>query len=464
MSPLTDAMTTMERRVAMVLSGVFATRMLGLFMVLPVFSLYAETLGGFSPLLAGWAVGIYALMQSLLQIPLGRLSDRIGRRPVIIGGLVLFAVGSIVAALSDHIYGVIAGRALQGMGAIAGAVMALAADLTREEHRLKVMAMIGGSIGASFALAIVLGPILNGWFGVPGIFWVTLGLALIAIVLVQVYIPRTTTARFHRDAEVEWAWLGRVLGDGQLLRLNIGVLVLHLVVTGTFFSLPLVLVKQHDFAADHHWQVYLPALLVSIMVILPFIFLGERRRMLRQVFSGAVIILLLASLGLWQLAGGQWGVVLLLVFLFFIGFNLLEASLPSLVAKFSPPAHRGTSMGSFSTFQFLGAWLGAMIAGWVSGHYSPGLVFAVNAGLVALWLILLLGMRQPPYLSSRMVHVGPVSPAQAQLLAHELLAVRGVAEALVIPEDEVAYLKVDNKALDKDALYKYSLPPNDQPA
>ncbi|MBI3560360.1 MAG: MFS transporter [Gammaproteobacteria bacterium] len=459
MAAITERMTATERRTALVLSGVFSTRMLGLFMVLPVFSLYARDLVGYTPILAGWAFGLYGLTQSLLQIPMGRLSDRIGRRPVILGGLVMFAIGSVIAALSHHIYGVMLGRALQGTGAIAGAVMALAADLSREEHRLKVMALIGGSIGASFALAIVLGPVLNGWIGVPGIFWVTAGLAIGALGLVQWYIPQNTVQSFHRDTEVEWAWLGRVLGDGQLMRLNLGVLLLHCIVTATFFSLPLVMVDQYHFASKAHWQVYLPALLVSIVVVLPFIFLGERRRMLKQVFLFAVLTLLIAALGLWKFAGLHWAALVAGVFAFFTGFNLLEASLPSLVAKYAPAAHRGTAMGVFTTFQFFGAFLGTVSAGWVSGHYGPLAVFGFNGVLTLLWFGLALGMRQPPYLSSQLLQVGVHSQEEAHQLAQQLLSVPGVAEALVIPEDGVAYLKVDNKALDKKALYAYSLAP-----
>ncbi len=462
MARISDRMLATERRTALVLAGVFASRMLGLFMVLPVFSLYAKTLSGYTPALAGWAFGLYGLTQSILQIPLGRLSDRIGRRPVILGGLVLFAVGSVIAAVSDHIYGVMLGRAMQGMGAIAGAVMALAADMTREEHRLKVMAMIGGSIGLSFALAIVMGPILKGWIGVSGIFMLTAGLAVGALVLVQVFIPHAPIARFHRDTEVEWAWLSHVLGDGQLLRLNLGVLLLHCVVTATFFSLPLIMAEQHHFASNRHWQIYLPALLVSIAVVIPFIFLGERRRLLKQVFIAAVVTLTLASFGLWEFAQLWWGGLIVCVFVFFIGFNLLEASLPSLVAKYAPAAHRGTAMGAFSTFQFLGAFLGAICAGYVSGHFSLEAVFAVNGVLMLIWFGLALGMRQPPYLSSQLLKVGTMPDEKARQLAQTLLAITGVSEAVVMAQEGVAYLKVDQKALDKDALYAYSLAPVEQ--
>lgn len=460
MSPITDKMTATEKRVAMVLAGVFSTRMLGLFMIVPVFSVYAQGLQGYTSSLAGWAIGIYGLTQSLLQIPLGRLSDRIGRRPVILGGLIIFAIGSVVAALSDSITGVILGRAMQGMGAVASAVMALAADLTREEHRLKVMALIGGSIGASFTLAIILGPLLAGLAGIKGIFWVTVVLAAGAFALIWFYVPKVHVGRFHRDTEVEWSWIGRVLGDAQLLRLNAGVLILHFVMTGTFFSLPLIWVKQHNMAVSQHWQVYLPMMVLAILLVLPFVMLGEKKRQLKQVFILAVVFLVLASFGLW-LSVAHWWLLVALLGLFFTGFNILEASLPSLVAKFAPPAHRGTAMGAFSTSQFMGAFLGAVTAGWISGHHDPASVFLLNGVLLVIWLGIALSMRQPNYLSSQLLYVGPMSAVQAQLMARELTTVPGVAEAVVIPEDGVAYLKVDQKALDKAQLYKYSLAPND---
>lgn len=425
-------------------------------MVLPVFAVYAETLQGFSKTLAGIAVGIYGLTQAMLQIPLGRLSDRIGRKPVIIAGLLVFATGSVVAALSENIYIVIAGRALQGAGAIAGAVMALAADLTREEHRLKVMASIGMSIGVAFSVAIIIGPILHGFFGVPGIFWTTTMLAILGIGVLTVFVPTPVTARFHRDTEVELGWLSRVLAHPQLLRLDIGVLILHFVMTATLFSLPLIWVKQHNFDVMHHWWVYLPVLFFSVLVVLPFIILGEKKRQLKQVFVGAVFTLGVSCVLLW-FGANQWWLLVMGLGIFFIGFNLLEAGLPSLVAKYAPAAHKGTAMGAFSTAQFFGAFLGAMTAGWVSDHYGEVYVFLVNAGVVAVWLGMAISMRHPPYLSSELLRVGELDAKSAAELVMKLTQVRGVAEAVVIPEDGVAYLKVDKKALDRQALLDYSI-------
>jgi len=450
-------MNASEKRVAIALSGVFATRMLGLFMVLPVFAIYAENLGGYTPTLAGIAIGIYGLTQAMFQIPLGRLSDRIGRKPIIIAGLIVFALGSVVAALADDIVGVIIGRALQGSGAIAAAVMALAADLTREEQRLKVMASIGMSIGLAFAVAIIMGPVLHSWFGVSGIFWTTAGLAVLALVIIVVVVPTPITTRFHRETEVEFGWLSRVLRHPQLMRLSLGVFILHFVMTATMFTLPVIWVKEHHFDVINHWWVYLPVMALSLILVIPFIILGEKKRQLKQVVIMAVVALASACLLIWW-QHSNWWVLAMSLWLFFVGFNLLEASLPSLIAKFAPAAHKGTAMGVFSSSQFMGAFVGATSAGWVSEHLAAGDVFLLSAILAGLWFGMVVSMRQPPYLSSEMVHVGEVDKKQAQELVMRLTSIRGVAEAVVIPEDGVAYLKVDKKALDREALLDYSKP------
>ena len=454
-----DSMTASERRVAFSLAGVFASRMLGLFLILPVFTLYAEELTGYTATLAGIALGIYGLTQALFQIPLGMLSDRIGRKPVIIGGLLVFAFGSVGAAMSTSVEGVILGRALQGAGAIASAVMALAADLTREEHRIKVMAFIGVSIGISFAVAMVLGPVLHDWFGVPGIFWTTSLLALGGIAIIWLFVPRPAISRFHRDTEVEINWFRQAVSDTQLLRVNFGIFSLHAILMGTFIVVPHLLHHGSGLDVGRHWQIYLPVLFLSMALIVPFILLAEKKRMIKQILSGAVLLLILTELGLAGLSGTMVGLVIMLL-LFFTAFNLLEAMLPSLVAKLAPAAHKGTAMGVYASSQFLGIFIGGLAGGWMMEHFGLQSVFIFNSALAGLWLLLVISMRKPRYLSSQLLNVGQLDEITADQLADKLSCVAGVTEVTVIAEDGVAYLKVDKQELDRDALLAFSTTEN----
>ena len=287
-SDFDENMTRDELRAIQALAAIMWLRMLGLFMILPVFALYAEQLENVTPLLIGIAIGIYGLTQALLQIPLGMLSDRWGRKPVITLGLCIFAMGSLVAAASNSIVLIIIGRALQGCGAIAAAVLAFAADLTREEHRTKAMAVMGVSIGMAFVVALGLGPVLHYWIGVPGIFALTAVLAGIAIVILYFALPNTTKCRFHRDAEPVPKQFKRVLHNGQLLRLNAGVFILHCLLTVLFIELPLVL--KDVLTVEYHWTLYLPVLAISVALMVPFIIIAEKYRHIKSVFIGAVVV------------------------------------------------------------------------------------------------------------------------------------------------------------------------------
>lgn len=449
--PSRQSLGATERRAALGLATIFASRMLGLFLVLPVFTVYAQEYPDYSPALAGLAIGAYGLTQSLLQIPFGIVSDRLGRKPVIAAGLVLFALGSAWSALAGSLTGVLVGRAIQGAGAIAGPVLALAADLTREEHRTKVMAVIGTSIGLSFALALVAGPIIGHSLGLAGLFWVTAGLAAGGLAVLALYVPSPRATRVHRDAEPVPAQFGSVLRDVQLLRLDFGILVLHFVMTALFVALPIELRDRLAVPVEHHWQIYLGVLGASIVLMVPFVVIAERYRMMKPVFVGAVVAAGLAQVGLMGTEAGLLPVVGLLV-LYFGAFNVLEASLPSLVSKVAPPQGKGTAMGIYSTAQFLGAFLGGSVGGWALGHGGPRAVFSACAIALALWAVIAATMRRPSDLSTRLVHVGAVSLEEARALAARLLAVRGVAEAEVVLEEGVAYLKVDRRTVDEESL------------
>ena len=448
------ALSRNQRQTALWLASVFALRMLGLFMILPVFALYAEQLHGNTPALAGLAIGVYGLSQALLQIPFGLLSDRFGRKRIIYLGLLIFALGSVVAALADSIWGVILGRALQGGGAVSAAVMALAADLSSEQQRLRVMALIGITIGISFAVSMILGPVLNAWIGVPGIFWLTAVLALLGIAVVRYRVPNPRVSHIHRDAEPVVAQLGRVLGAAQLWRLHFGIFVLHLLLTATFVAIPLAL-RAAGLPSAHHWQVYLPTLTLAMLLIIPLVILAEKRQQLKSVMFAAVAVLALTELGLTALPDTVLQITLLLL-TFFTAFNLLEALLPSLISKLAPADAKGTAMGVYSSSQFLGAFTGGALGGWLNGRYGAHGVFAMTSIAALLWLGVVWKMREPRHLSSYLLKVGVSDAAQAHLLELQLLQVAGVVEAVVAVEEGVAYLKVERHKLDEQHLQQFS--------
>ncbi len=446
-----QAITPQERRAAFSLAGIFCFRMLGLFMILPVFALYAETLGEIEPVLIGLAIGIYGLTQSLLAIPFGLWSDRIGRKPVIATGLVIFALGSVVAATADTITGIIVGRALQGAGAIAAAVMALAADLTREQHRSRAMAIIGMSIGLSFALALALGPVLNHWIGVPGIFWLTAVLALSGIAILYLAVPEPARTRPHRDTGTVPGYFGDVLRNPQLLRLDAGVFLLHCVLTASFVALPFALRDFAGLETARHSLVYLPVLLVSLALMVPLVVIAEKHRRLKEVFLTAILMLAAAEAGLIFLSASVAGIVLMLL-LFFIAFNVLEALLPSLLAKFAPADRKGTAMGAFSSCQFLGAFVGGIAGGAMYGAFGLSGTFGFCLLCLLGWALMARSMAPPPYLSSYMIPMEDFDIAETAARERALLEMPGVAEAVVVAEDAVAYLKVDSRTVDYDRI------------
>lgn len=437
-----------ERRAVASLSLLYAFRMLGLFMVLPVLSLYGQDYQNASPQLLGLALGIYGLSQACLQVPFGMLSDRYGRKPLIVIGLLIFALGSVVAALSETIWGLIIGRALQGGGAIASVIMALVADLTSEENRTKAMASIGASIGLSFSVALILGPAVAAAGGLEGIFWLTALLAILGLlVLMRVPTPQLSGAR-HRDAGAIPALLWSTFRQPELMRLNLGIFVLHAVLMASFLTLPVMLESQLNLHRSDHWQVYLPLLSLAFVVMVPFMIIAEKQRKIKPVFVAAVGLLALALVGQWlNLEAGWW--YLLAVFVFFVAFNLLEATLPSLVSKIAPAGRKGTATGIYSTWQFSGAFVGGAGGGWLMAVYGVSALYWACVLLVGCWFVAALSMAKPRFLTSLCVPLGASSWQQAQ---DALSQVEGVAEVVVIREEAVAYLKVDGKCLDRAEL------------
>lgn len=444
-------MNSTERRATWSLAGLFAVRMLGLFMILPVFAIYGQDLEGATPMLVGLAIGAYGLTQALLQVPFGFLSDRIGRKPVIYFGLTVFCIGSVVAALSDSIEGVIVGRFLQGAGAIASAVIALLADVTRDEERSKAMAIVGGSIGLSFVLALILGPLMAGWFELSGLFWFTALLAGCGILLTWRVVPSVEVRRVQLETGPIAGQFRDVFRNGGLMRLNVGVFVLHMVLTAGFVVMPGLLDAHTSMDKSDHWQVYLPVLFVSFVLMLPMMVFAERRGFIKQVFLLAIGLVLVAMLML-----GRWHSSALALMagllVFFWGFNLLEAMLPSLVSKIAAAGFKGTSMGVYSTCQFLGAFVGGAGGGYLAGNFGVGAVYTAGAGMVAAWLLLAASMRAPRPLQSYTLQLQAFDEAGKESLTRQLLAVNGVEEVVIIPQEKTAYLKVDKRCLDKEQL------------
>lgn len=385
-----DSMSPAERRAGVSLAAIFALRMLGLFLILPVFAVYAHSIpGGDDPFYVGLAIGAYGLTQALLQIAFGAASDRFGRKPVIIFGLLLFVAGSVVAALAGDIYTIIAGRVIQGAGAISAAVTALAADLTREQHRTKIMAMIGSSIALVFAFSMVGAPLLYAVIGMAGIFWLTALLALGAIALVVWVVPTAPPV-----PRATGGTLADIVRDQNLMRLNFGVFALHLIQTMMWVTIPAALVHG-GFALVEHWKVYLPAVLLSLAVMVPAVILAERHGRFKQVFNAAVALVMLAQLGFYAWAGSAWQIGAWLT-VFFIAFNILEATQPSWISRIVAPSIKGTALGVYNTLQSIGLFLGGVAGGWLASHFGVGGVSLACGALACVWLLLSLSMTPPP--------------------------------------------------------------------
>jgi MFS family permease len=449
-------MTVSEQRATVGLSTIFALRMLGLFLILPVFALHAKELAGATPLLTGLAIGAYGLTQAILQIPFGMISDRIGRKPIIFTGLVLFTIGSVIAAMTNSIYGVILGRILQGSGAIAAVVTALTADLTREEVRTRAMAAIGVSIGIAFAAAMVLGPAIASWFGLKGVFWFTAAMAAAGILVLALVVPTPDHSSVHRDVQTVSGQFLHVLRNLDLLRLDFGIFTLHLVMISLFLVVPLNL-KAAGLPPAHHWWLYLPVLAASVFAMVPFIILAESKGRMKGVLLGALASLAASVAGLAVFHKGLVAMAVLLLG-FFTAVNLLEAILPSMVAKFAPAGAKGTAMGAFSTSQFTGAFLGGLLGGWVHQRLGEEAVLLFCAGVALLCFLVARPMSRPRGVSTQIIRVGDLAPGDVPGIQRQLLEIPGVEEAVVVAEEGLAYLKVDNRRLDSARLQALAAP------
>ncbi len=440
-------MNSVEKRAILGVGGIFALRMIGLFMIVPVFSVYGDNYTHATPFLIGLAVGIYGLGQAIFQIPMSLAADKFPRKPIIMLGLILFALGGIIAANATDIYQVIIGRALAGSGAVSAVLMALLADVTREEMRTKAMATMGLTIATSIMLAFAFGPLLVGSLGISGLFWLTSGFAILAMFLLFVVPTPLRVLKHNLDNKSIGEQLATVLKIGDLNRLHISIFALHLTMTAIFVLLPHQLSEVLGLSVRQQGLVYLPLLFVGFAVAIPFIIIAEKRRKMRQVFLAAIALMTVA-LALLAL-GSQVGVGIILgLLLYFMGFNLLEATIPSWISKRAPVANKATAMGLNSSSQFLGAFVGGAMGGLLLNQPNL-LAWGVLAVIMGAALLIILPIAQPPYLSSTTVTIP--KNIDIQDWSRQMLAINGVDELVVMAKEQVAYLKLDKTQLTDDA-------------
>ena len=392
-------MTAIEIRASASLASIFGLRMLGLFLILPVFAVHAKSLpGGDNATLVGLALGMYGLTQAIGQIPFGIASDRFGRKPIIVIGLLLFIIGSLIAAIDTHVIWVVIGRAVQGAGAVSAAVTALIADSTRDEHRTKAMALVGASIGLTYAASLVISPLLYSAVGMSGMFLLVAILAAAAIGVVLFIVPPAPPRSPERASFLQ------VLREPELMRMNFGVFALHAIQMSMFVVLPNVLVSAGGLPLDQHWKLYLPVVLVSFVLMLPPIFVGEKTGRMKLVFVSAIALLLLVEIGL-RAAVVQsqlsFGLVVSLLLAFFVAFNILEASQPSLVSRLAPAGSRGAALGVYNTMQAIGLFAGGAGGGWLAQRFGGSAVFTAGCLLTVAWLIIAASMKNLPRRAKR---------------------------------------------------------------
>lgn len=442
-------MSPLELRAGLSLASLFSLRMFGLFLILPVFAVHAPQLaGGDSRMLVGLALGAYGLTQAVLQIPYGMASDRYGRKRMIVIGLLLFALGSFVAAWASDIHVVILGRAMQGMGAIAAPVMALAADITREQHRTKAMALIGGSIGLTFAVSLVAAPALYQAIGMAGIFGLTGLLSLVAIWVTLSVVPPEPAGTGNSTRRDRKETLGEVLRNVEQLRLNFGIFSLHAVQMAIFVVVPLALVDYGGIPVSEHWKIYLPVVLGSFLLMAPLLIHAERRGRMKFLFLSAIALLLAVEIG-FAVCYTNFPMVIALLLFFFVAFNILEASLPSLVSRVAPPSSRGAALGVYNTTQALGLFAGGATGGWLAQHFGEVSVFVFGIAVIALWLGVASGMRIAGNSAPRTYPMR--AGADAVALREKLVRLRGVREAVVVPEEGIVRLTVYPESFDERA-------------
>ena len=442
-----QGMTPLEIRSSLSLASIYGLRMLGMFLILPIFAIYAEGLPGSpSAFQVGLALGTYGLTQALFQLPFGMLSDRYGRKNIIYIGLLLFALGSFVSGYSDDINIIILGRAIQGAGAISAAITALVADLTRDEHRTKAMAMIGATIGITFALSLMGAPVLNRLIGVPGIFMLTGFLSLSAILVVRFVVPTPLTINTSKILKEPPPSFKSILKNKELSRLNFGIFALHAAQMAMFIVVPIALATSGAMDVNQHWKVYLPVLLSSFVFMVPIIIVSEKFNKAKLVFISSIFLMLIAQLMFGILINVFWGLVASL-FVYFVAFNVLEASLPSLISKIAPPSAKGTAIGVYNTCQSLGVFFGGLLGGFLADQGGSFSVFSFCAILMMLWVGFAFSMKAPPATKTLMFMIKNKSllksPKQLAIVQQQLKKIKGVRDVIILLEEGKVMLKVN---------------------
>lgn len=448
-----SSMNNKEFLAAIAIAVLFLVRMLGLFTILPVLPLVAEELVSSTPLLIGVAIGIYGLSQAVLQVPLGLASDRFSRKSVITFGLVIFILGSLVAAMAEDIFGIILGRFLQGCGAIASTLLALVSDVTRVEQRSKAMAIIGAGIGTSFGVSIVLGPVIAAYAGLSGVFMFSAMVGVLGLIILWTVVPTPISLKTNLDTKVVMEKFSSVLFNSSLIPVNLGVFFLHYFLTAGFLVFPLLFREVGISDADHSMY-YLGILFASVVLMAPFVWVSDRKGRSRSVMQWMVMVLLLAMLGLASVKGSV--ALVLFMVAFFIGFNLLEVLLPAHMSRVVAAGTRGTGMGVYSTFQFLGTFAGGVVGGVLLSYGDISTVLYVNSGVCVFWFLLSFKVENLNEVESRTIDLRSDVGLPANQVVEGLLSVNGVLDVVLIEEERVAYLKVDSDRFNETDIQQFT--------
>jgi len=435
-------MNRVEKRSVITLSSIIGVRMLGLFLILPILGLYVNVIPYATPFTIGIALGIYGLTQAILQIPFGYLSDRIGRKPMLILGLILFTLGSIIAANASSIYAIILGRALQGSGAIASVALAFLSDVTREEERTRAVAILGISIGFSFIVAFMVGPILDLIVGLSGIFWIAAILSTLAVLAVIVLLPEVSVNTSRQDTQPTWTDLFKSFCQIDLLAIDIGIFFLHMILAALFVFVPIFIVENFQSSSTEQWKIYGPVLFCSVLGMLPLLRLSMQKKYTFFVLRLGVAILFIALL-MFAIIPISFTVIMIGLWLFFLGFTLLEALMPSMMSRLAPVGKKGSAIGVYNTFQFMGIFSGGLIGGWLYGLYGADGVFIFLACSGLAWLMLILAVRKPNFLESRMIDLKKVPQSEVSALLEKFQSMEGVREVILIPTEEIVHLRVE---------------------